>query len=56
MKERLDKSFTFMRELIANWLEGAHHTEIVLVRDLITAELKRREMALSQAPSDDRLP
>jgi hypothetical protein len=55
MKE-LDKSFTFMRELIANWLEGADHAEIVLVRDVITAELKRREMALSQAPNDDRLP
>ena len=50
MEERCDESFRFMEQLVATWLEGAHHTEIARVLDLIRAELSRRTQARSLGP------
>ena len=60
MDERADQSFRFMEELIATWLEGAHHTEISRVLDAIKAELRRRGLdsgaMSSRAPPPRRPP
>lgn len=45
MEERSDNSFRFMEELVATWLEGAHHTEISRLLEVIKAELRRRGLA-----------